>query len=199
LLLGTISCHAQVSEVGNGYGIIISVPEAWELDTAQIRNAKVALIELLTAIKSDGKVRILNTGTPPGSQLGYARVRLNITADLILSQTEVSTLADQDLIELGRSYANKLIATPLARIEKDSISVTRTRTDDGYSGIRLSYVRAGVNGPVQVHQYWFPFSNRAVQLTLSHEVAKQEVLWPMLLRVLASLRLTDQQLWPKIE
>jgi hypothetical protein len=197
VLAASLSCPAQVSEVSNDYGIKISVPVGWQLDTAQVRNAKVALAELLTAMKSDGKVRILNTGTPPASQLGYARVRLNITADLSLSQAEVMALTDQDLAELGRSYSNELMATPLARVEKDSISVTRTRTDDGYLGIRLSYIRSGLNGPVQVHQYWFPFSNRAAQLTLSHEVAKKDTLWPVLLRVLASLRLADEYLWPK--
>ena len=35
------------------------------------------------------------------------------------------------------------------------------------------------------------------QLTLSYEVANQEALWPSLLKVLASLRLDDKELWPK--
>ena len=187
----------QVQEVPNNYGIKISVPKNWVLDTAEMRNAKVKLTELIAAIKTEGKVRILNTGTPPGAQEGYSRVRLNITSDLTLSQDEVKNLTDEDMNDLADGFATELVAMPLFRVERSSISVTRTRTDDGYLGIRLSYIRSGINGPVKVHQYWFPFSNRAAQLTLSYEVAKEDILWPPLLKVLSSLRLNDQELWPK--
>lgn len=190
---------AQLQEVPNNYGIKISVPKNWVLDSAEMRNAKVKLTELLAAIKTEGKVRILNTGTAPGAQEGYSRVRLNITSDLTLSQAEVANLTDEDIKDLADAFAPEFIAMPLFRVERDSISVTRTRTDDGYLGIRLSYIRSGMNGPVKVHQYWFPFSNRAAQLTLSYEVAKEEVLWPPLLKIMSSLRLTDQELWPKQE
>jgi hypothetical protein len=196
-LFSMLPCNAQVQDVANNYGMKISVPETWVLDTAEMRNAKVKLTELLTAIKTEGKVRILNTGTAPGAKEGYSRVRLNITSDLTLSQADVANLSEEDLKDLAAAFAPELIAMPLFRVEKDSISVTKTRTDDGYLGIRLSYVRSGVNGPVKVHQHWFPFSNRAAQLTLSYEVAKENVLWPPLLKVLSSLRLTDQELWPK--
>lgn len=196
-LFAMLPCNAQVQDVANNYGMKISVPEAWVLDTAEMRNAKVKLTELLTAIKTEGKVRILNTGTAPGAKEGYSRVRLNITSDLTLSQADVANLSEEDLKDLAAAFAPELIAMPLFRVEKDSISVTNTRTDGGYLGIRLSYVRSGVNGPVKVHQHWFPFSNRAAQLTLSYEVAKENVLWPPLLKVLSSLRLTDQELWPK--
>lgn len=196
-LFTTLTSNAQVKDVANNYGIKISVPEAWVLDTAAMRNAKVKLTELLTAIKTEGKVRILNTGTAPGAVEGYSRVRLNITSDLTLSQADVANLTDEDLKELEAAFAPELVAMPLFRVERESISVASTRTDDGFLGIRLSYVRSGTNGPVKVHQYWFPFSNRAAQLTLSYEVAKQDVLWPPLLKVLSSLRLTDQELWPK--
>jgi hypothetical protein len=188
---------AQVQDVSNNYGIKVSVPKNWVLDTAEMRNVKIKLTELLAAIKTEGKVRILNTGTAPGAQEGYSRVRLNITSDLTLSQAEVTNLSDADLKELAAAFATELIKMPLFRVEKDSISVTKTRTDDGYLGIRLIYVRSGPNGPVKVSQYWFPFSNRAAQLTLSYEVAKEDTLWPPLLKVLSSLRLTDQELWPK--
>lgn len=196
-LFSTLTSNAQIQDVANNYGIKISVPEAWVLDTAEMRNAKVKLAELLAAIKTEGKVRILNTGTAPGAQEGYSRVRLNITSDLTLSQADVANLTDKDLKELAEAFAPNLIAMPLFRVERDSISVTSTRTDDGYWGIRLSYVRSGMKGLVRVHQYWFPFSNRAAQLTLSYEVEKQDALWPPLLKVLSSLRLIDQELWPK--
>lgn len=98
---------------------------------------------------------------------------------------------------MTETFAKELMAAPLFRVEKDSVTVTNTRTDDGYLGIRLSYVRSGINGPVKVYQYWFPFSNRAAQLTLSYGVAKEEALYPPILKVLASLRLADQELWPK--
>lgn len=190
---------AQLQEVPNSYGIKISVPKNWVLDSAEMRNAKVELTELLTAIKTEGKVRICNTGTAPVAVEGYSRVRLNITSDLTLSQEDVANLKDTDFKELAAAFASDLVAMPLFYVEKDSISVTSTRTDDGFLGIRLSYVRSGMNGPVMVHQYWFPFSNRAAQLTLSYEIAKEEVLWPPLLKVMSSLRLIDQELWPKKE
>lgn len=197
LLSSILPSVGQVQEVPNNYGIKISVPNDWVLDTAEIRNVKVKLTELIAAIKTEGKVRILNTGTAPGAKEGYSRVRLNITSDLTLSQDEVKSLTDEDINDLSDGFATELVAMPLFRVERNSISVTRTRTDDGFLGIRLSYIRSGINGPVKVHQYWFPFSNRAAQLTLSYEVAKEDILWPPLLKVLSSLRLNDQELWPK--
>lgn len=197
MFLGAASCIAQVRDVENNYGIKISVPDTWALDTAKMRQDKVKLTELITAIKTEGKVRILNTGTAPGAPEGYSRVRLNITSDVTLSQAEVSALTEQALKEMTQAFAKELMAITTFRVEKDSITVTNTRTDDGCLGIRLSYVRSGINGPVKVYQYWFPFSNRAAQLTLSYELAKQDALWPALLKVLASLRLDDQELWPK--
>ena len=190
-------CHGQSCDVPNSYGIKISVPNNWALDTPEFKNAKVKLTELLTALKTEGKVRILNTGTAPGALEGYCRVRLNITTDITLSQAEVASLTDEDLKEMAGIYAKELQDMPLFHVDKDSISVTSTRTDDGYSGFRLSYIRSGIKGPVKVYQYWFPFSNRSAQLTLSYELANQEASWPSLLKVLASLRLDDKELWPK--
>lgn len=75
-LLATPTSSAQVKDVANNNGIKISVPEAWVLDAAAIRNAKVKLTELLTAIKTECKVRILNTSIAPDAVEGYSRVRL---------------------------------------------------------------------------------------------------------------------------
>jgi hypothetical protein len=197
VLLGTTLCLGQTREVPNSYGIKISVPNNWSLDTSELINAKVKLTELLSALKTEGKVRILNTGTAPGALEGYCRVRLNITTDITLSQAEAASLTDEDLKEMEGFFGKELQDMPLFHVDKDSISVKTTRSDDGYSGFRLSYVRSGTKGPVNVYQYWFPFSNRCAQLTLSYEVANQEALWPSLLKILASLRLDDKELWPK--
>ncbi len=197
LLLGTAICTVQGRDVINNYGLKISVPDEWIIDSAEARKAKVHLAELLTSIKSDGKVRIMNTGTEYGNSEGYSRARLNITSDVTLSQNEVANLTDPDINDLAKKFGKQLIDTPLIRVDPKSISVMKTRTDDGYFGIRLGYERSGTSGPVKVYQYWFPFSNRAVQLTLSYEVSKQDALWPTLVKILASLRLIDKDLWPK--
>ena len=183
----------------SGYGVSVAAPATWPWDTEQTREAKVSLVELLTNLKADGKVRLLNTGPTATSSNGYARVRLSITTQPQLSQSETRDLTEQQLAELKQGAVSELTNTtmPAFKVDPKSIQVSKTRTETHHWAYRISYTRSGLSGgPVRVEQYYVPFSNRAVLLTLSHEIAHKDKFGPMLLRVWASLDLQDSTLWP---
>lgn len=198
LTLVTLSTAEQsdTKRFTSAYNVSISTPKDWNWDTEAVRDAKVKVAEMMFKIETDGKIRILNTGTAPGSPDGYARVRLSIISNAKLSQKELRDLSDDELQELTASTRAEFTNTPMFDVDKNSVTVTRTRADTDYWAYRISYTRTGTNGPVRVEQYYVPFSNRAVSLTLSHELAHKEKLAPILLRVWSSLDLDDNILWP---
>ena len=183
----------------NGYGVSVTVPATWQLDTEQARDAKVSLVELLTNLKADGKIRMLNCGPTDTRSNGYARVRLSITTQVQFSQSETRDLTQQQLeaLRLGAIKEFSNTPMPMFKVDTNSVQVTKTSTDKQHWAYRISYTRSGLSGgPVRVEQYFVPFSNRAVLLTLSHEIAHKDKFGPMLLRVWASLDLQDAVLWP---
>lgn len=159
-------------------------------------DAKVKLAQVLGKIRTEGKVRLLNTGTGPGSSMGYARVRLSVTSDTQFSQKEVRALTDGQMESMRAELAGQFAANSLFKVDRKSVAFTKARVDKKYWAYRISYVRSGLKGPVRVEQYHIPFSNRAVLLTLSHELSKKAILAPILSRVLGSLDLKDDGLWP---
>lgn len=179
------------------YGVSLQLPSNWKWDSSELRAKKVKLAQLIGAINQDGKVRILNTGTPPGSSEGYARVRLSITSDAQLSQEETRDLSDQDMEVMKQELKTQLSKITFFRVDPSTVAVTKTRADTDYWAYRMSYTRSGMNGDVRVELYYVPFSNRAVLLTLSYQIAKKQNLAPKLLKVWSSLDLKDEALWPK--
>lgn len=179
------------------YNVSVDTPKDWFWDSEAVRDIKVKFTEMMFKIKTDGKIRLLNTGTPPGSPDGYARVRLNITSEAQFTQQELRDLSAEEVQEFTKSTSEELSNMPVFKVEKDSVAFTKTRADTDYWAYRISYTRSGTNGPVRVEQYCVPFANRAVSLTLSYELAHKETLAPIMLRVWSSLDLNDAALWPK--
>lgn len=199
LLASAAFSSAQQNETRrftSGYGVAVSTPTAWVWDSEATRDTKVAITELIFKIRTDGKIRLLNTGTAPGASEGYARVRLSVTSEAQFSQEELRDLPETALQQLAAAAREELAQTPLITVDKKSVAVTKTRADTDYWAYRLSYIRSGTNGPVRVEQYYVPFANRAVSLTLSYELSRKEKLAPILMRVWASLDLRDTTLWP---
>lgn len=188
--------NLETKKFRSAYGLSVATPRSWVWDSEAMRDAKVAITEVMFKIKTDGKIRLLNTGTPPGSPDGYARVRLNITSEAQFTQQELRDLSAEEVQEFTESASEELSNMPVFKVEKDSVAFTKTRADTDYWAYRISYTRSGTNGPVRVEQYCVPFANRAVSLTLSYELAHKETLAPILLRVWSSLDLNDASLWP---
>ncbi len=198
LLTACFSAGQQVEtrKFTSAYNVSISTPKEWVWDSEAVRDAKVKFAEMIFKIEADGKIRLLNTGTAAGSPDGYARVRLSIISNAKLSQKELRDLSDDELQELTKESREEFSNMPVFKVDKDSVAVTRTRADTDYWAYRISYTRSGTKGPVRVEQYYVPFSNRAVSLTLSYELAHKEKLAPILLRVWSSLEMDDAALWP---
>lgn len=191
------TANEETAKFVSNYGVSLDVPASWPRDSAETRKAKVRVTELLADLKlSDGKVRLLNTGTDHSSPLGYSRVRLSILSDAQFSQAEVRELGEQEVALIRAETARNLKNNPLFKVDPDSINVAITRIDDKYWGYRISYTRTGMRGEVRVNQFYVPFTNRAVLLTMSNQIAKKSVAGPIQLRILASLKLNDPQLWP---
>jgi hypothetical protein len=189
--------ESETKQFTSAYNVSISTPKDWVWDSEAVRDAKVSITEMMFKIKTDGKIRLLNTGLPTKSPEGYCRIRLSILSNAKLSQKETRDLSDADLEELAKGAREELTNMPMFTVDKDSVAVTKTRADTDYWAYRISYTRTGTNGPVRVEQYYVPFSNRAVSLTLSYELAHKEKLAAILLRVWTSLDLNDDVLWPK--
>lgn len=181
----------------SAYNVSVDTPKDWVWDSEAVRDFKVKFSEMMFKIKTDGKIRLLNTGLPTKSPDGYCRIRLSILSDTKLSQKETRDLSDADLDELRKLAITEFASVPMIAFDKDSVAVTKTRADTDYWAYRISYTRTGTNGPVRVEQYYVPFSNRAVSLTLSYELAHKAKLAPIMLRVWTSLDLDDAELWPK--
>lgn len=188
--------ESETKQFTSAYNVSISTPKDWVWDSEAVRDAKVAFTEIMFKIRTDGKIRLLNTGTAPASADGYARIRLSITSNAQFSQKELRDATEDELLKLTTAAREELVSAPGLTVSKDSIAVTKTRADTDYWAYRISYTRNGVNGQVRVEQYYVPFSDRAVSLTFSYELAHKEKLAPLLLRVWSSLDLNDATLWP---
>lgn len=181
----------------SAYNVSVDTPKDWVWESEAVRDIKVKFSEMMFKIKTDGKIRLLNTGLPTKSPDGYCRIRLSILSDAQFSQKELRDATEAELEELTKGAREEFANMPVFTVEKDSVAVTKTRADTDYWAYRISYTRTGTNGPVRVEQYYVPFSNRAVSLTLSYELSHKEQLAPIMLRVWSSLDLDDAELWPK--
>lgn len=197
----TAACQCKSAEelkpYANSYGIKILIPSEWDTDEPQQLAAKVKLNELIFKIRLDEKITILSTGPSLPSLEGYARIRLSITTDFSLSQEEIPTLSESELNSLLEPIRKELLNSPIFRVDPSTITTSITRTDGGHFGIKITYIRTGLNGPVKVQQYHYPFSNRTVLLTTSYNSKNEHKFAPLMLKVLSSLQLEDEQLWPK--
>lgn len=201
-LLLSLSCiavssaqQAETRKFTSAYNVSVDTPKGWVWDSEAVRDVKVEFAKMMQDLKTDGKIRLLNTGPDPAE--GYARIRLSILSQLQPSQEEIRDATEDELAELGQEMAKELALMPLFKVDMESIALTQTRIDTVYWGYRISYTRTGLKGPVRVEQYFVPFSNRAIALTLSYEIASKEKFAPIMLRVLSSLDLEDESLWPK--
>ncbi len=87
-------------------------------DSKVTRDVKVAFAEMMSNIKTNGKIHILNTGTAPGSRDGYTRVRLSITSIAQFSQKELRYLSDDELQEFTDSARKEFANMPMFPVVK---------------------------------------------------------------------------------
>lgn len=193
----TTSLQSQIyRDVDTPYGIRISVPSTWEIDSAEMMSFKLEVAQMLKTLDVEGKIRLINAGPRVGLDSGYARVRLNILKGDGLTQEEAAQLDESDMIEVLRTAKESFSSIALPGFDLNTMEVRRIRSDEGFSGFQITYIRPGLNGPVRVEQNTFPFANRSVQLTLSYEIGKKSQLQPILIRIMSSLSFYDTNLWP---
>jgi hypothetical protein len=121
----SFALESETKQFTSAYNVSISTPKDWVWDSESVRDAKVTITEMLFKIKTDGKVRLLNTGLPPASPDGYCRIRLNILSNAKLSQKETRELSDADLEELAKGAREELTNMPTFTVT----SISRRRQD----------------------------------------------------------------------
>ena len=203
-LLLSFSCIAvstaqqlETRKFTSAYNVSVDTPKDWVWDSEAIRDVKVEFAKMMQVLRADGKIRLLNTGPDPSE--GYARIRLSILSEVQPSQEETRDVTEDELALLKEAMSKDFARLPMFKVDMESVAVTQTRIDTVYWGYRISYTRSGIKSPVRVEQYFVPFSNRAVVLTLSYELANKKKFAPIMLRVLSSLDLDDESLWPAIK
>ncbi len=100
--------QAETRRFTSAYNVSVDTPKDWVWESEAVRDIKVKFAEMMFKIKTDGKIRLLNTGLPTKSPAGYCRIRLSILSDAKLSQKGTRDLSDADLEELRKAHAKSL-------------------------------------------------------------------------------------------
>ena len=175
-------------------GITIEIPAHWNelpLEDRQNLSAMGSASAAKAGLEIEGlKTNLLAVNAVPAPT--KAMIRVSSTTQPAFTAADLLALSDADLQEAGQMELEQFRkAAKSGGIHLLDMAAPRVVTISGHPTYMLTYFRSGVvnkSEKWQVNQFQSPLPDRIIQVTVSWNVANEQILKPILVHVIDSVK-----------
>jgi hypothetical protein len=187
----SVRAPSDMVDIHLDYGVTLQLPASWSIVQAEYLSPVRYITRFLAGAKVDRRVVLLaanNSLGPVGAivRISVLPIEEAPTQDQLKElEFKVDELGD---IKTSMGLPEGVTVPGEVRIERSGVDwMGRQRR-----ALVVPYLRKGVDGWFSVEQYYVPWPDVVVQVTLSHANKNSAVWWPLVTAIGESIRINDE-------